>query len=827
MEEDDSQDEELTPIQKLIQKRKQEASTIPDVPDPGLLSKAKAIGTSALGSVSEFVKAHPTVQRLLTGEADGDAEANRQDILNSIGEHAKAKALEYETNTGNKVGKVAGPPIDDSFLPAAQHSPDESSLGYVAKGAYNQLIRPMASPSGMLAGAVPGKLGTEATENAVGSALKRGLPGEVTAPPVIKPQVIEPKLSQPSIESTSKIPPLEASAPPRPDVQPVADVPAQAPRISTDTNTGGGVPEFEPKRPVQKPNATELKTSKPNAVEEVIAKPNEIPKVESVGPEELKPVSVPGVPPINDLPVPGEARPKSKDVNWLRADFGSADKTLESRPESAPIAKTIIKANDDKLKWVATTERDFASTTKGLNNDQLNTVGKWLNEGVPIGQESTPLGLKTQIIKAKLDNIHAQLPEGIAPGGKNVGYIENYLTHIQKEGGDLGAGLKQIWEYHFKKPFDDLFPGNLGTSGKGYVADVTDTIGTPSSRFAEERTGDLKNIELNVNKVLPAYIESIARLKFDKQAVGQAEGMIANLPKSKLKDLATKYVANYSRLDAAPGLSAAWNDYTSRLMRTTSRSMLGFSTGLQTLHLARIPANLWPELGTKYTMQGIAKVVKNPLQAYSETAGLGMLSNEIRPWAFKTPMQKVDSVLNFMSAADFLDRSIGYHGFKQMYIDQGMNEAQATSKAIASSKRASLMTDPARPIMAANPDMSTFSGPMGKLAMQYKQVPMKIIEQYVQIAANAKQNPAAAARAIAGMGLTVAAAQAGVHTFHLSTSQFKLDAGGPAFREVARIAQKLYNGDAQGALADTAILMTPGGKSIKRQLEYGPSAFPH
>jgi len=338
---------------------------------------------------------------------------------------------------------------------------------------------------------------------------------------------------------------------------------------------------------------------------------------------------------------------------------------------------------------------------------------------------------------------------------------------------------------------------------------------------------------MDANKVLPAYVESIAKLKYDQPAVRRATELLGNLPDknvagepNRLKNLAQWYIKNYSRYDAMPGLSEAWNNLSSKLMRTTGRSMMGLNTGLQTLHLARIPANLWPELPSAHLARAAKEVAMNPAAALKEAKEMGLMQGDIRPWNFKTKSQKLDSIFAMGNFADFLDRSIGFKGFKQMYMQQGMNESEATMKAIASSKRASLLVDPARATMGFTPDAKLFGGAAGRLATQFKQVPVKIIEQYLSIAARAKQDPKAAARMVAGIGMAIGATEyGGLRAWHVAPSQLAVQAGGATGQVIYNIYKSLAKGDVYGALKKTALWATPGGMSVERQLRRGLSMF--
>lgn len=631
-----------------------------------------------------------------------------------------------------------------------------------------------------------------------------------------------------------RIPPIQAA---ERGVGNLGDIPA--PPVRTPTEALDFIKRAQ-KGPVRLPKEEKPFYPKetPTQFEQPSAKPTWRPKTGvEIDPTTNQPKVSEGV------PKPGQAvaevpKPKpSKDISAFRSEFGSVDKTLSSRPETTPIATAITQAADKKGQWLATTQRRLADLTKGLNRKQRIEVGDLLDkhENPAIAVPDNPLAQVAQALRKEFENIYSLIPEGArTKGGGDIGFIKNYLTHIEKQGSDdLASGMKQIWEYHFKKPFKNMFSGEeIGKESSG-LGDILDkALGKPASKFIEKRTGKLENIQLDVNKVIPAYTESIAKQIFDRPAVDAARKVIETLPDtdiygapSRLKDLSKWYVRNYTRYDSLPGLTQAWHDLSSRISRTTARSMLGFSTGLQSLHLARIPVNLWPELPTKYLVSGVGQIVKNPVAAWKEAASLGLLQNEVRPMAFKTATQKLDSLLSMFSAADFIDRSIGYHGFKKMLMDQGANEADASLKAIGLSKKASLFVDAARPIKGFTSDAAVFGGMAGKLSTQFKQIPVKIIEQYLQIASNAKKDPKAAARAVTGLGLAIAAAEAGLRTIHVSPKQFAVDMFGASGTEMNKIGRFLAKGDVTNALKETALWVTPGGISMKRQLEKGPSMF--
>src|SRR6185369_7153806 len=155
--------------------------------------------------------------------------------------------------------------------------------------------------------------------------------------------------------------------------------------------------------------------------------------------------------------------------------------------------------------------------------------------------------------------------------------------------------------------------------------------------------------------------------------------------------------------------------------------------------------------GGRYTALGLKKLAISPLESWTEAAKMGLLQNEIRPFNFKTPMEKMDSIGNFLSLADYIDKTAGYFGYKQKFLDAGMPEQQAQLAAIKETKRVSQTVDAARKMKAFSNRSNIIGGEVGSaITTQFRQVPAKIIEQYIRIAAQARENPKQAARMVAG-----------------------------------------------------------------------------
>ncbi len=148
---------------------------------------------SILSAVDSFLQDHPTLrqvgQRLLTGFSDEDkAHLASQGITN-----------------------IVGAPADVSVLPELTHPQDESWPGYLARGAYNQIIRPLGTASGFLGAANPAhqvgplqnpviSTGGRDIEGLVNTA-KDELAniGKVTKPAEVVSPNITPELTQPEL----------------------------------------------------------------------------------------------------------------------------------------------------------------------------------------------------------------------------------------------------------------------------------------------------------------------------------------------------------------------------------------------------------------------------------------------------------------------------------------------------------------------------------------------------------------------------------------------------------------------------------------------------
>jgi hypothetical protein len=550
------------------------------------------------------------------------------------------------------------------------------------------------------------------------------------------------------------------------------------------------------------------------------------------------------------IPKPGQARPPG-DISAAGANVQSPDLVLNRYDQTKAVVEPILKAQDTKLPWIRSTLQKIVPFTQGLDKQSRVTVGRILDLGPEKVPEATPeLVQRAQGIREILDEVHGQYAEDAGPQGEGVGYLEHYFTHIARKPSVIQDGLKAVLKYHFgtDSPLHQMFVGGeelakTGSDAKGKLFEKG--MGDATSPYTKSRTGNLRDIEYDINKVMPAYIESAAREIFDVPAIESAQEALKNVPDgSRLKELATWYVKNYSSYDAEPGLHSAWSKVADAVARTTARSFIDWNIGLHTLHLGEIPANIWPELGTKYTKEGIKKVLTSPVENWKTTAEKGLIQGDIKPPQFKTPMERYATIAQFGNVIEHFVKGVGYHGAKAKFLAEGLPEAEADLKAIQLAKTMTLTVDPARQAKIFSPESNWLGGEGGhKLLSQFKGVPSKIVEQYTNIARDLNANPLKLAtykaaikmlvenpKAIPGKlsPLTRAAVGAGAMGLVTETTGARLmhinpkglaETTGAALTVIGKIWTDIVNMEPQKAAAETMAWLTPGGQALRKLFE--------
>jgi hypothetical protein len=510
--------------------------------------------------------------------------------------------------------------------------------------------------------------------------------------------------------------------------------------------------------------------------------------------------------------------------NVLASEFRSQDRVLSSYDSTRPMAQLLTGAQDRAAAWTSDTLRRAAEPLHGLRRGERFNVGKILDTyddpaaADPRLYSASSIGAAVRV-KQVLNDVWKQ-----ANIQAPLGRISSYWTHIERAVGsdpDLLAGIKQSIEHHMsgrsmRTWFSDWFEKEKldGVAG----GDIRDTITTPDSPFRKHRTGGTSPIEYDPRRVLPAYIESMAKVIHDRPVVAEARAMIADMPKSRLREYAEAAVRNYANFSVYPEFTATWDRFGGWIGRQTGRSMVGFFPGIQTLHLARVPL-LLTELGAGDWAAGVAKVARHPIANFQQVARMGLLPNFVEPWDMMKGGTKLDAVANFFGVADYLDRAIAYRGFTRKLLREGMSPEQAHWQAIAEAKKMSFFVDRTRAVKAFTHEGMT--GSAARLGLQFKHQPIKMVEYYASIAAELKRSPMKAVRLAAiSAGLIGAAQASGIRLWHLGPSLLRLEAASAG--AAAKIVDKLAKGDVEGAMGLAAEWGIPGGYEAERLLEGKP-----
>lgn len=573
------------------------------------------------------------------------------------------------------------------------------------------------------------------------------------------------------------------------------------------------------------------------------------------------------------LPNPGEATVMGKDLSMagvITSYVRPLNHVLGEHPETVFIESRLTRAENERKMWIAQTERRLEPAMEGLSrfsrSDSIRgqmAAELWDTQEDPasaIGKISptfkrpydADMARRASLLHNEFDSIYDELPYGSPKAGGPVGYVNAYMPHLlgrlkadarysEEARSGIAAGVEQTINYHldnltgmirdfFKEP-DLPIPPVVDETGR--ISRVPLGGGRPSSVFVEARTGQLTNYTMNLRKIIPTYIESIAKVKFDLPAVNEAIAAAERLPDSRLRELATGYIRNFANFESYPEIARIRNRVVASIKRTAARSQLGLNLGLQTLHLARIPLNVFPSMPAKYFAEGVKAAASDPVGAFNEANSLGLVQQNIRPMTFKTNMQVLDTYMQLGGFADATDRSIGYYGFKkQALTDLGLPEREATLYAIEKAKEASINPEASRSIQA----LDKKQGMIQQLLTQYKEIPFRMVEQMYQIAKNTGNDPAATAKLLGGIAATTGLTYgAGIKAWHLGAilrlgSMASLQEAYYTYKELLRT--KDENGmplspeqRVARALFRATLFFTPGGLSGYRQYKSGRPSF--
>src|SRR5579883_152189 len=550
------------------------------------------------------------------------------------------------------------------------------------------------------------------------------------------------------------------------------------------------------------------------------------------------------------LPEPASAAVKQPSA--LQSYFGFVPDALRSSGSlGAKLVDTILESADAREQWTIARKHQIADLSEGLDGIQRKMAGELLDTtGSPddirarLGQTSErfarPYDADTidAAVKARqmLEDIHDEIVDrqSSAASPLSVGYLSEYFPRIQAEAEANGFGemIRNLTDFHFARPLIDFFK-----SRDVEAIEPTTRYVRPSSRFVNERTGKLADYALDVNRVLPAYVDSIARLNFDRPALEAARAMLKDVEQgTPFSELARAFVDNFARPDYYPQMAGAFKRAVNALMRTTARSFIDFNPAIQSLHLGRVLIP-FAELDTGAFLKGLARVASDPARAYQDVMMRGLIPGAGTPFSLLGTLDKLDRVGAFWNVATFIPDAIAFYGKYESLVESGLDAASAEREALKYAKNLSMSSFPERKVGIFQ-NTGTYLDPFRDLIGQYKSIPLRIADFYARTVANAAENPAKLARLMTGTALlAVTEAMTGAKLIHFGAlGSFDIPAVSAVARGVlanlAKAAVAGRNGDADKAseyfgkaLSNTVVLMTPGGSTVKRALTKGPQAI--
>jgi hypothetical protein len=488
-----------------------------------------------------------------------------------------------------------------------------------------------------------------------------------------------------------------------------------------------------------------------------------------------------------------------------------------------------------KQMWVVERFKQFDNVMGGVRRSikadkigrigrESNKLGRELSEVLELEDMAEAKGVYSdrsieiaKDVRKVLDSIYNELEAaGVKDKkGRPILWRKGYLPHMVKES-NMSGDLKRYIEDALEGKHDDVI---------GSISGSVDLYGTrkplPTFGHAERRTGAMKDYERNPLIALRRYVLGASRILYDRPGIERASAEIGKVPKGFMKDLATKYLSNYMRI--SDSVSGTLRLVDAKIGRMGARSVLAFSTGLQTLHLGRTATQIWPELGTRYSLAGLNQLLVNPRRAITETVNAGLIPQAIVPYKFKFRGEVFDKISNYGDVGNTIAKTIAYQGFlRKIYAEHpNWTSKQIQTEAIKQTIKAEGM------IVQATKSVAMEKVP--KFFLQFKYWFQKYGENASRAVAAAAKDPSMAN--VTRVGRYIAAAviteeitrQTGLKIFHITPYLLQLSAPIQGYiLDMMRVfltanvtlAERLLR-----AFKRTSEFVIPGGISVPREVK--------
>lgn len=372
--------------------------------------------------------------------------------------------------------------------------------------------------------------------------------------------------------------------------------------------------------------------------------------------------------PLDILPRPGEADVPNSGahrVSWIR----SADQALARYEDTAPVAREIKYAAREK-KMAMQHYDDIASKIvkeggikKGSEEDRMvkdlldeaytGLTPEWLRDSPAYrGNKEAAIKAAGRLRDEIFDPIISQIrgdPELTDIIGKR-GYIRGYFPHYEQ-------AMKAKYGADYMGMVRALLPERF------------------MSTFLKERAGDQWANDVSIHDVIPAYINSTMKTIHDIPAYNRALAVIKGLPEGPAKKFAQWYTDNYMGQPAAKeGFmvnNAPYQAFSRWVAQRYYDNLIGLNPNTWLKQLGKTMINTYPELGARYTWDGIRGMFDPAQRQQFHDSGLLFDHPGMEAGILKEGMRR--SILHGgTAAAQYVDRGIAYLGGLAQAKDMGL-----------------------------------------------------------------------------------------------------------------------------------------------------------
>lgn len=508
---------------------------------------------------------------------------------------------------------------------------------------------------------------------------------------------------------------------------------------------------------------------------------------------------------------------------WVR----STDQFLSKNPTLKPMVDDIKASHfgeGGEENWKYQIYKKFAEDSKSFKGD-WKELRDYLDGKDSVDPEVKRVGTKWRSV---LDHIYNEsVNRGVTnKTGKPVNYLSDYISHISKDD-TFGQVISDSFKHIFGDKSPNLKERLFGSEDKevkpGYG--VEGQSGPPKSPFTETRKGPGHLLEDDPRIIIRRYVDSMARVMFRKPVYQKNLKLLDKTPDSFDKKLATWYNKQYAGIPTDDLLGQSLKQLDSAVAKIGARSYLAGSVKLQILHAARLVAQGWPEVGTEYSIRGLAETLKDIKGSIARTTRSGLLPQSQVPGMFKTKDERFNNLINMVDVGNTFAKTILLNANRLRLKDKGVQDYE--QQAIYETARQEGFVNPTSPV----PILDRTS----KAILQFQHYKQKYGENVAEAAMKTffekdKESAMRLGRYIlAAAGLLYITKKTGVAVYHIAGKNL-LDIDPIVLQKLKQLGTNLSKGEFFNAAFDLGQYLTPGGSAFTKRDSSGihfkaPSLF--